>query len=284
MSDAQDSSDIYIGLRLADGSFFPVIEEGFTGRKKLIVTTVRDDQESVQIDLYKGKGKEIFSDLYIGTLLIENITPAPKGEVEIEVYAGIDESGNLFASAEDKKSGERQTLSVSMTSLREQNAYDMPDFDIGNNSPVTVVEETIQELEPEKSRKEKKKGNLIGLLLFIIGGLILIAGITIGVYFLIQYLQAQQIFTAPSATPAPTETPKPVQSKEEKPTPAPAQDTAASSNGTWYTVVKGDTLWDIARQFYRDPFLWEKIHKHPENHIPDPDLIFVKQRIFVPEK
>ena len=46
-----------IGIKLADGSFYSVLEQDFTGRKKLVVTTSRDNQDSVQIDLYRGSGE-----------------------------------------------------------------------------------------------------------------------------------------------------------------------------------------------------------------------------------
>jgi len=48
-----------------------------------------------------------------------------------------------------------------------------------------------------------------------------------------------------------------------------------------YTVVKGDTLWDISGKEFRDPFLWPKIWKeNPE--IPNPDRIYPNQRIRIP--
>ena len=53
----------YIGVKLADGSFFPVIEEFSVVKKRLILTTVRDNQSSMQINLYKGKVSQDFINL-----------------------------------------------------------------------------------------------------------------------------------------------------------------------------------------------------------------------------
>ena len=64
-----------IGIKLADGSFYPVLSESDLVRKKLVVTTVRDNQETVQIDLYRGEGQIAEEADYIGTLMIENIQP-----------------------------------------------------------------------------------------------------------------------------------------------------------------------------------------------------------------
>ena len=41
----------------ADGSFYPVLEEGTPGRKRVILTTVKDNQGGAQIDLYRGGGR-----------------------------------------------------------------------------------------------------------------------------------------------------------------------------------------------------------------------------------
>jgi hypothetical protein len=48
-----------------------------------------------------------------------------------------------------------------------------------------------------------------------------------------------------------------------------------------YTVIKGDTLWDISNKELKDPFLWPKIWKeNPE--IPNPDRIYPQQVIRIP--
>ena len=55
-------------------------------------------------------------------------------------------------------------------------------------------------------------------------------------------------------------------------------------SGPIYIVQEGDTLWDIAGTFYRDPFQWYRIYRYSRNNIKDPDLIFAGQRIYIPEK
>ncbi|PIE02850.1 MAG: hypothetical protein CSA81_04945 [Acidobacteria bacterium] len=40
-----------------------------------------------------------------------------------------------------------------------------------------------------------------------------------------------------------------------------------------HTVVKGDTLWDIAQTYFQDPFLWPQIYQ-VNPYIKDPDLIY----------
>lgn len=48
-----------------------------------------------------------------------------------------------------------------------------------------------------------------------------------------------------------------------------------------YTIIKGDTLWDISQKELNDPFLWPKIWKeNPE--IKNPDIIYPSKRIKIP--
>ena len=44
-----------IGIKLADGSFYPILEEGTAKTYQLDLTTVKDGQTKVQIDLYRSE-------------------------------------------------------------------------------------------------------------------------------------------------------------------------------------------------------------------------------------
>ncbi|MFW5710807.1 MAG: Hsp70 family protein [Spirochaetota bacterium] len=117
-----------IGIKVADGSFYPILDEGVAQKKRLVLTTVKDNQESVQIDLYKGSGEAMEDAAYIGSLLVENIAPDAQGNAEIDLVVGVDEGGNLESVAEDKQSGSKQSLSVGLQNLDESGLYEVPDF------------------------------------------------------------------------------------------------------------------------------------------------------------
>ncbi len=110
-------SDSTIGIKVADGSYYPVIAVDYRGTKKLILTTARANQEKVRVDLYRGSGASLAQARYIDTLIIENIPPASQGEPEIELLIGIDEDGQLMAEAFDQSTGERQRFDTSVDSL-----------------------------------------------------------------------------------------------------------------------------------------------------------------------
>jgi len=130
-----------IGIKIADGSYFPILEEGNSKRKRLVLTTVNDNQESVQIDLYKGQGEEFLDAVYVGSLLIENIVPGLKESTEIELKIGFDQAGNLNAEAGDLVSGQFESLSISMETLSEASVYDVPEFSLDENLDDLKIDE-----------------------------------------------------------------------------------------------------------------------------------------------
>ena len=119
-----------IGIKIADGNYYPVIDASAVGKKRLVLTTVKDNQANVQVDLYKGEDDSIETAAYMGSLVLENLDPAGRGEPEFELIIGIDEENNLNASLGDEITGEKQSLSLGLDSLGEAGEFDLPDFDL----------------------------------------------------------------------------------------------------------------------------------------------------------
>ncbi|MFP4010291.1 MAG: Hsp70 family protein [Spirochaetaceae bacterium] len=149
-----------IGIRVADGSFFPVFERAHKGRKRLVLTTVYDEQDSVQIDLYQGDGRAVEDAEYIGSLVVANIPPAPRGEPEINLVLGIDAEGNLNATATDTATGEYESLSVSLESLEEE-LPGTPDFELEERGEGAGLEdESLEDLGLDEDLGESFGENL----------------------------------------------------------------------------------------------------------------------------
>lgn len=118
-----------IGIKLADGTFFPILEEDALSEQSLELTTVRDNQESVQINLFKK-----FEDAdpeYIGSLIVEEISKGPAGDPTINLKIKLDEEKNLSAEALDEGSGAHQSLKVSLKNLDESSLEGI-DFDFAS--------------------------------------------------------------------------------------------------------------------------------------------------------
>jgi len=309
-----------IGIKLGDGSFYPILEENFKGKKRFVLSTVRDRQESMQIDFYRGTEDNIETSEYIGSLVIDNITPAKKGVPEIEVVVGLDADNKLDALAKNLASSEKQSLSVSLESLPDESEYTVPDFELDEKlQPKDLFKEDEdftdaempeddnftfgEEAEGEKE-PQKKKPNPLFAILFVLGGLVVIAGLAVLTWWLLSTYfpgnnkvssagntaitaaspQAKQASTPQSKTSvSATSTVKPLDETVKTPEPK-KQTTTSATPGVNYIVRSGDTLWDLAATYYRDPFQWYRIYRHKPNKIKNPDLIFVDQKIFIPEK
>ena len=49
-----------------------------------------------------------------------------------------------------------------------------------------------------------------------------------------------------------------------------------------HIVGPGDTLWDLARRYLNDPYLWPEIFSVNQGVVADPDLIFPRERLLIP--
>jgi hypothetical protein len=105
-----------IGIKIANGDFYPILEENSTVKKRLVLTTVHNGQKSVQIDLFRSVSQSMEDAQYMGSLMVENIKPRKRGEPSIEMIISSDEDGHITADACDLDAGadgKRQTLTVS---------------------------------------------------------------------------------------------------------------------------------------------------------------------------
>jgi LysM repeat protein len=220
-----------IGIKIANGEFYPVLEEGVAAKKRLILTTVHDNQESVQIDLYKSASNSMADASYIGSLIVEHIAPKPKGEPSIELIVASKGTDELVAEATDLDStdeNEQHQLTVSLQALNEETTYDMPDFELESleHPPQGLYEKASAIRESSQHHSFPWKTVLITVFILIVLALA-------GWYFFSHYPQSKEAIASSVTTE--TET-KPQQEVEpstittpEKPSiaaPAPTESTS----------------------------------------------------------
>jgi LysM repeat protein len=163
-----------IGIKIANGEFYSIIEENSSVKKRLVLTTVHDKQRSVQIDLYKSFAKTMADALYIGSLVVENIKPKQKGEPSIELVISSKKDGEISADAIDldtSSGGEHHYLNVSLKSLDEDNReYEIPDFELEQHEgpPTGLYERAEAAKEPEAKGFPVVPVIIIGLILVLI--------------------------------------------------------------------------------------------------------------------
>jgi hypothetical protein len=304
-----------IGIKIANGDFFSIIEENSEVKKRLILTTVHDSQKSMQIDLYRSLMHTMADARYIGSIVVENIKPKLKSEPSIELIISSGKNGELLASAMDLDSsskGEHLQLSVSLKSLDVNGQeYDLPDFELDRceSPPLGLYGKASLFREQEKL----KKRNVPWVIIIIIAGLV---AVLIAFLFCVFLLRGGSTRAEPLPAPAPAaelsaKAPEPAPAAElpaKTPEPAPVlvieadkpvetaprvqrSSAPVSSDqapmvipkgGIVYRIRWGDTLWDISEAFYRNPWLYSRIARH--NGIRNPNHIISGTVIRIPPK
>ncbi|MDR1443329.1 MAG: LysM peptidoglycan-binding domain-containing protein [Treponema sp.] len=149
-----------IGIKIADGEFYSIVDENSNVKKRLVLTTVHDNQQSVQIDLYKSHTRTMSDALYVGSLVVEDIRTRPKGEPSIELIVSCDAKGHIDAEALDLDTGSgglHQYLNVSLKSLDDVNRnLKLPDFELEQHEgpPQGLYERALAKR--DKKVKQKK--------------------------------------------------------------------------------------------------------------------------------
>jgi len=325
-----------IGIKIANGEFYPIMQENSSIKKRIILTTVHDDQPSVQIDLYRSPANAMPDAQYIGSLVVENIKPKPKGEPSIEMVISSDSNGEIVAEAVDLDTGaggEHCVLTVSLKSLDESTrGINIPDFALeSNEEPPSSLYQRTEKTRRAGSFKWLLVVLIILLLLGLLGGWLFYFNgkDTVATFYEDKIVPVKdelvdkfKTMTAkkqpvkqkePAKKPEPVKEPEPVKQTEpvqqkvepapviQAPATAPEQKTqqtgrkrspapVASYNvpttipreGVNYKIRWGDTLWDIAEAFYRNPWLYPRIAKH--NNIKNPNLIISGRTIKIPPR
>ena len=106
-----------IGIKQADGTFYPILTRGKPAKKRLQITTASDNQTAAQITLFCASD-ESFSDAeYVDTLMIEGLKPHEKRAVDIDFVVTLDENDELSAEVYDKESGGSTNSAVSLFTI-----------------------------------------------------------------------------------------------------------------------------------------------------------------------
>ncbi len=105
-----------IGIKLADGSFYPVLEDNTPSEKQLELTTAHNNQTKVMVDLYRSATCSMEDAEYVDSLQIENLVAHPNGEAEIKFTVSLDEDNQLSAKIIDSETGNESNTTITLVS------------------------------------------------------------------------------------------------------------------------------------------------------------------------
>jgi LysM repeat protein len=145
-----------IGIKLADGTFYPILTEGVPAKKYLDLTTASDNQTTIQVNLYRSKTASMDDAVYVDTLVIDNLVPHGKNEPDITLSLGLDENNQLTAEVKDPESGAHIEKKAVLQTLGEDIAGPTDsDFTVSEaepfaeekteEQPLPIIEENIEE-------------------------------------------------------------------------------------------------------------------------------------------
>lgn len=141
-----------IGIKLADGTFYPILKEGEAQNHTLDVTTVKDNQTKVQIDLYRSETASMDDAEYVDTLEVTKLNPHPNGEPTLHLSLDLDENNELTAKVLDDETGEKSETQVSLVNrtLAERESSE-PDFTLAETA---IGANELSALEAEEAKPE----------------------------------------------------------------------------------------------------------------------------------
>jgi molecular chaperone DnaK len=109
-----DVTPLSLGIEVKGGLFERLIEKNTTipTEESKIFTTAADNQTSVQVRVFQGEREIAEENELLGEFQLSGIPPAPAGTPQIEVTFNIDENGIVNVEAEDKGSGNAESITI----------------------------------------------------------------------------------------------------------------------------------------------------------------------------
>ena len=135
-----------IGIKLADGSFYPILEEGTAKTYQLDLTTVKDGQTKVQIDLYRSESGSMEDAQYVDTLEVSNLVPHPNGEADLHLSVSLNENNELDAKVIDEETGRQSETSVTLVSRTLAERANPANFELSEEQKDSAEQAKIDEI------------------------------------------------------------------------------------------------------------------------------------------
>ncbi len=137
-----------IRIKRADSTFYPSLEDGKPEKKNISLTTVKDNQTTVHVDLFRSPSGTMQDAQYIDTLEIDSLNPHTNGEPNLNFDIALGEDGALSAEIHDPETGKQSSRQISLSSLAGVVAEQLPkhesDFSLKDDEDVGDIDEPIE--------------------------------------------------------------------------------------------------------------------------------------------
>ena len=136
-----------IGIKLADGTFYPIMEDGVPQKKLMELTTVQDNQTTASIDLYRSESGTMEDAEYVDTLELSELAPHPGGETNITFTLKLDENNMLDAEVVEPETGKMSATKSNLVRLPAERKLSIADdVSVADASDIDFEEPPLPEL------------------------------------------------------------------------------------------------------------------------------------------
>lgn len=167
----KDVLPVSIGLGIGQ-EFRKLINKNTTLPAKLVRSfkTGKDNQENVVLVLYQGESRDVSKNNYLGQVVIDGLTRAPKGQVEVLVAFLVDEQGILSIKAKEKNTDRTITAHFETQTVVQRESY-RADVVVGaeGQTAAAPTSEEATAATPAASNPENKGGGFLGWLKRLFG-------------------------------------------------------------------------------------------------------------------